>query len=328
MRIAITGSIATDHLMTFPGRFADLLIAEHLDRISLSLLASGLELHHGGVGANIALGLARLGLSPTLIGAAGRDFAEYRARLEAAGVDCSTVRMSDTQYTARFLCTTDADQNQIATFYPGAMTEAREISLGGLGPFDLVLIGADDPDAMVRHTDECRAHGLSFAADPSQQLARMDGAAIRRLVEGADYVFTNAYERVLLCEKTGWSERAVLDRVGHWITTHGREGADLERAGAPPVRVPAVPASRELDPTGVGDGFRAGMLAGIAWGLPLPRAMQLGCAVATQVLGAAGPQDYRIDPAVLLPALEGAYGAEAVAEIEPRLTRAAARVGS
>jgi adenosine kinase len=319
MRIAVTGSIATDHLMTFEGRFADLLISEHLERISLSFLAGGLTIHRGGVGANIALGLGRLGLSPMLVGAAGTDFAEYRSELEGEGVDCSGVRVSAGQYTARFICTTDIDQNQIATFYPGAMSEAREISLSRLGRFDLVLIGADDPQAMLRHTDECRASGFAFAADPSQQVALMDGASIRQLVDGAAYLFTNAYERVLLCEKTGWSERDVLNRVGHWITTYGRDGARIERLGAPTVRIAAVPAAEEVDPTGVGDGFRVGVLAGFTWSLPLDLAAQVGCAIATKVLAVSGPQGYRLDPAALLADLSRAYGTRAAAEVEPHL---------
>jgi adenosine kinase len=327
MRIAVTGSIATDHLMTFNGRFAELLIDGHLTSISLSFLASNLAVHRGGVGANIALGLARLGHSPTLVGAAGVDFAEYSAELEGEGVECWAVRRSATEYTARFLCTTDLDQNQIATFYPGAMSEAREISLGSLaaeaGRFDLVLIGADDPDAMLRHTDECRAHGIPFAADPSQQLARMEGEAIRRLVEDAAYLFTNAYEHALLCEKTGWSKAQVLKRVGHWITTLGRDGARIERAGAQPVEVPAIPAADAVDPTGVGDGFRAGMLAGLAWGLPLERAAQLGCAIAKQVLSVTGPQGYRIDMPSLLAEFAQAYGAAAVDDVRPHLQQPA-----
>jgi adenosine kinase len=328
MRIAVTGSIATDHLMTFKGRFTDSFIAGHLERVSLSFLADGLTVHRGGVGANIALGLARVGLSPVLVGAAGFDFAEYRSELERAGVDCSGVHVSATQYTARFVCTTDTEQNQIATFYPGAMSEARGISLTSLGRFDFTLIGADDPEAMLRHTDACRDSGFPFAADPSQQLARLEGTTIRKLVDGAAYLFTNAYERVLLCEKTGWSERDVLDHVGHWITTFGRDGAQIERLGDPTVRIPVVPAVQEVDPTGVGDGFRVGVLAGLAWNLPLERAAQVGCAVATRVLGVSGPQDYSLDRGGLLEDLGRVYGVAAATDVEPHLLRVAQEVTS
>lgn len=323
MRIAVTGSIATDHLMTFPGRFTDHLIPGHLDRVSLSFLAADLEIHRGGVAANIALGLARLGHSPLLVGAAGADFAEYRHHLEREGVDTGPVLVSTTQHTARFICTTDADHNQIATFYPGAMSEARDIVLeqlaDRLGGLDLVVVSPNDPEAMLRHTQECRGNGYPFAADPSQQLARMDGGAIRRLVDGATYLFTNDYERMLLCRKTGWSPEEVRARVGCWVTTYGRDGVRIEQSARPPVKVAATPAACEVDPTGVGDGFRAGFLAGVASRVPLERAAQLGCALATLILQATGPQAYTVRPEPLLASIRAVYGPTAAADIAPHL---------
>ncbi|GAA2150329.1 carbohydrate kinase family protein [Kitasatospora kazusensis] len=304
MRIAVTGSIATDHLMVYPGRFADQLIEGRLDKVSLSFLADELEIRRGGVAANIAFGLGSLGLRPILVGAAGRDFAEYRAWLEAAGVDARYVRISETRHTARFICTTDADQNQIATFYAGAMSEARELELAPIvessGGLDLVLIAPDDPEAMLRHTDECRSLGLSFAADPSQQLARLDRAEVRRLVEGADFLFTNEYEAALLQQRSGWTEQQVLERVGTWITTYGADGVVIARSDCAAVTVPAVPTDRAADPTGVGDAFRAGFLAGLSRQWPLTRAARLGCALATEVLQTIGTQEYRISPADLI----------------------------
>src|SRR4051794_32076362 len=209
-KIAVTGSIATDHLMHFPGRFADQLVADQLDRVSLSFLVDDLVIKRGGVAGNIAYALGVLGQAPVLVGAVGGDFAAYRADLERVGVDCSAVHVCDDVHTARFVCTTDDDMRQIASFYTGAMARAREISLAPLaarpGGLDLVLVGANDPEAMVRHTDECRKLALPFAADPSQQLARMDGAEIRGLVEGAAYLLTNDYEWELLLRKTGWTQ--------------------------------------------------------------------------------------------------------------------------
>ncbi|MFD9123793.1 carbohydrate kinase family protein [Kitasatospora sp. NPDC059571] len=323
MRIAVTGSIATDHLMVFPGRFADQLIADRLDKVSLSFLADDLVVRHGGVAANIAFGLGRLGLRPLLVGAVGRDFTEYRARLEEAGVDTAGVRVSDTRHTARFVCTTDADQNQIATFYAGAMAEAREIDLGTVrreaGGLDLVVVAPDDPEAMVRHTLDCRRSGTPFAADPSQQLARLDRDQVRRLVDGARYLFTNEYEAALLRDRTGWTERRILGRVGTWITTRGGDGVVIRRCGEQPLTVPAVPAAAPVDPTGVGDAFRAGFLAGTSWGWPLQRAAQLGCALATVVLESDGPQEYRPDAVDLLLRIDDAHGSAAAREITPRL---------
>ncbi|MEU6996608.1 carbohydrate kinase family protein [Streptomyces sp. NPDC046465] len=312
MRIAVTGSIATDHLMVFPGRFAEQLIKEQLERVSLSFLADRLEVRRGGVGANIAFGLGLLGLRPLLIGAAGRDFADYRAWLDEHGVDTSAVQVSDTLHTARFVCTTDQDQNQIATFYAGAMAEAARIDLAAVtarAPAPgLVLIGADDPAAMGRHTAAAHRLNIPVAADPSQQLARLDGPQARRLVDGARWLFTNEYEAALLLERTGWSEPQLLERVGTWITTLGAGGVSLARAGCPRLSVPAVPAAVIADPTGAGDAFRAGFLAGTAWQLPQERAAQLGCALATTVLESVGTQEYKLLPADLLTRLEQTYG--------------------
>src|SRR5947199_7243374 len=183
MKIAVTGSIATDHLMHFPGRFAQQLLRDQLHKVSLSFLVDDLAVRRGGIAANIAFGMGQLGLRPVLIGAVGADFADYRSWLERHGVDCDSVYVSEVAHTARFVCTTDDDLCQIATFYAGAMAEARNIELlpiaeraGGLG---LVLISPDDPDGMLRHADECRERGYTFAVDPSQQLARMTGEQVR-----------------------------------------------------------------------------------------------------------------------------------------------------
>ncbi|MEV8309823.1 carbohydrate kinase family protein [Streptomyces flavidovirens] len=324
MRIAVTGSIATDHLMVYPGRFAEQLLADRLDKVSLSFLVDRLEARRGGVGANISWALARLGLCPVLVGAAGTDFAEYSERLRAAGVDTSSVRISDSLHTARFVCTTDREQNQIATFYAGAMAEARAIDLAETvrltGGIDLVLIGADDPEAMLRHTTAAHGLGIAVAADPAQQLARLEGEQVRRLVDGARFLFTNEYEAALLREHTGWSEKEILDRVGTWITTFGAEGVSLIRAGRSPLRVPAVHSDRIVDPTGAGDAFRAGFLAGIAWGRPPDQSARLGCALATIVLESVGTQEYKLLAADLVSRMVDAYGPAEAAEIEPWLS--------
>ncbi len=325
MRIAVTGSIATDHLMTFPGRFTDSLVADQLDKVSLSFLVNHLEIRRGGVAANIAFGMGCLGLRPVLVGAVGADFADYRSWLERHGVDTASVHVSDVSHTARFICTTDEAQNQIASFYPGAMSEARAIEFGPilerLGGLDLVLIGPDDPDAMLRHTEECRQRGIPFAADPSQQLARMDGPDIRRLVDGATYLFTNEYEAALTEQKTGWSGAEILSRVQTRVTTHGPKGAVVESADQQPVSVAVPVEERKADPTGVGDGFRAGFVAGLAWNLSPRRSAELGCLLATYVLETVGTQEYRFDRSGFVERFAQAYGAEAADQLAPHLVR-------
>ena len=225
MRIAVTGSIATDHLMSFNGRFADSLVAEQLAKISVSFLVDDLEVRRGGVAANIAFGMGYLGLRPVLVGAVGEDFEPYRSWLERYGVDTASVLVSELKHTARFVCTTDTDQAQIASFYAGAMSEARDIELGPIaervGGLDLVLIGANDPAAMARHTAECRERGIPFAADPSQQVAWLSGEDIKDLIDGAAYLFTNEYEAAVIEKKTGWSAADIAARVDVRIITLG-----------------------------------------------------------------------------------------------------------
>ncbi len=321
MKIAVTGSIATDHLMTFKGRFADSLVVEQLDKISLSFLAEDLEIRRGGVAANIAFGMANLGQHPVLVGAVGEDFADYRSWLERHGVDCQSVHVSESRHTARFICTTDDDMAQIATFYAGAMSEARAIELqpvsDRVGGLDLVLVGANDPEGMQRHTQECRTRGIPFIADPSQQLAFADGPVIRRLIDGATFLFTNEYEASLTEQKTGWSADEILARVGARVITRGGQGASIHRKGEEPVDVPVAREVRKADPTGVGDAFRAGFLTGLAGGLGLERCAQLGSMLATYVIETVGTQEYSLGQRRFLERLAEAYGPDAAAEIEP-----------
>jgi len=316
MRIAVTGSIATDHLMTFSGRFAEQMLADKLDKISVSFLVDGLEVRRGGVAANIAFGLGCLGLSPLLVGSVGQDFAEYRHWLDEHGVDTSWVRESAVHHTARFVCTTDADLNQIASFYPGAMSEDADISVADLlGQADMVVIGAGNPQAMANLTSQCRDHQIAFAADTSQQLAVLDGEQIRHLLAGAAYLFSNEYEASLTEHKTGWSAADVIAKVGVRVTTLGAQGARVDRAGQDPVLVAAVTGVAPVDPTGTGDAFRAGFLAAVASGLSLERAAQLGNLLAAQALEVAGPQDYKLVPAELAARCAASYGQAAADEI-------------
>jgi adenosine kinase len=321
--VAVTGSIATDHLMTFPGRFAEQFVEGQMENVSLSFLVDDLVQHRGGAGANMAYGMGLLGLGPVLVGAVGADFADYDAWLVRHGVDTGSVHWSQNRQTARFVCTTDSDNNQIASFYSGAMVEAADIELEPVarrvGRLDLVVVGPDDPTAMVRHTDECRERGYPFAADPSQQLAWADGAMIRSLVHGAEVLFTNEYESALLCQKTGWSPEEVLDRVGAWVTTRAADGVLVRRAGEEPLEVIAVPETKPVEPTGGGDALRAGFVAGRVWGLSLERATQLGSAVATEAVEVVGTQEYRLDREPFLARFADAFGADAAAEVAAHL---------
>jgi adenosine kinase len=323
MRIAVTGSIATDHLMMFSGKFTDTLIADKLDKISVSFLVGDLQIRRGGVAGNIAYGLGSLGLRPLLVGSVGPDFAEYRSWLESHDVDTASVRTSATRHTARFTATNDTEGNQIASFYPGAMSEDGEIdivSLASANAADLVVIGAGDPAAMQRFTADCRAAGVAFAADFSQQVAFLDGESMRSLIEGATYLFSNEYEEAVIEQKTGWSAAEILERVTMRVVTLGAAGARAERSGAEPILVGPVPGARFVEPTGAGDAFRSGFLAAVSWGLPTERAIQLGNLLAVHALETVGPQEYELKPATLAERAAAAYGDEAAAEIAAHLS--------
>ncbi len=323
MTIAVTGSIATDHLMRFPGRFSEQLLVDHLQKVSLSFLVDDLVIHRGGVAGNIAYAIGVLGGDAALVGAAGDDFADYRKWLQAHGVNCDSVLISDTAHTARFVCTTDLEMAQIASFYPGAMSQARDISLAkvvdSIGTPELVIIGANDPDAMFLHTEECRKLGLAFAADPSQQLARLSGDEIRKLIHGATYLFTNDYEWDLLLSKTGWTEADVMAQVGLRVTTLGAKGVDIVDRDGATIHVGVVPETSQTDPTGVGDVFRAGFLTGRSAGLSLERSAQLGSLVAVLVLESTGTQEWNWDRDEAVTRLGGAYGDDAAREIAAAL---------
>jgi adenosine kinase len=324
MKIAVTGSIATDHLMHFPGRFAEALLADQLDKVSLSFLVDDLSVRRGGIGANIAFGMAQLGLSPALVGAVGSDFdLDYRGWLQRNGVDCESVHVSDVAHTARFVCTTDLDMCQIASFYAGAMSEARNIELlpvaERLGGLDLVIISPNDPEAMVRHTQESRERGYAFVADPSQQLARMSGEEISTLIDGAAYLVTNEYEKELLESKTGLTDAQILDRVGIRITTLGKSGVRITGRDIDPLQVPVAQEIRAYDPTGVGDGFRSGFFAARSWGLPLERCAQVGALLATLVLETVGTQEYELRADLFLKRLAESYGDECAADVRAYL---------
>ncbi len=291
MSIVVTGSIAYDYLMSFPGRFTEHFLPEHFSRVSLSFLVDSMDKRRGGCGPNIAYTLALLGERPRLMATAGQDFAEYRRWLEAAGVDTSLVREVPGKFTASFFCSTDTEGNQIASFYAGAMANAAELSFRTVDGCRLAIISPNDPEAMVQYADECRTLGIPYVWDPGQQCARMSGEALAHGLTGAQVVICNAYEFELLRQKTGLDETAVLARAGALVVTRGAEGCSIYQAGRR-VDVPAVRPSRSVDPTGVGDAFRGGFLKGMAHGLDYPTCARLGAVAAAYALEHLGGQSH------------------------------------
>ena len=324
MKIGVAGSVGLDHLMTFSGKFSDSFVAGSLEKVSLSFLVDSLDVRRGGCAANICYGMGVLGLNPVLIAAVGKDWADYEAWLSRHGVDTSHALVSTSLYTAHFMVTTDDDLNQIASFFPGAMSEARNIELAPImektGRFDIVVISPDDPEAMLHHSDVCRTEGIAFAADPSQQMARMSGEEIKLLIDGASYLFLNEYELALAMQKTGWTDREILEHVKVRVVTLGSQGAKVESAAGEFVQVGVPQEKSKTDPTGVGDSFRSGFIAGLAWGLNHERCAQLGSLIATYVIETMGTQEYRFTSSEFLTRFEGAYGPQAAAEIAPHLS--------
>lgn len=309
--------------MTFPGKFTDSLVAGSLEKVSLSFLVDGLDVRRGGCAANIAFGMGVLGLNPILISAVGIDWEDYEAWLARHGVDTSHVWISETLHTALYMVTTDTELNQIASFFPGAMSEARNIELQPImdkaGKLDLVVISPDDPQAMLNHSDSARGLGIPFAADPSQQMARMSGPEIRRLISGAAYLFMNEYELALAIQKTGWTDAEILNEVGVRIVTLGSQGAKVERANAPAISIGIAQEKAKIDPTGVGDSFRSGFIAGLAWGLDYERCAQLGSMLATYVIETKGTQEYHFTRDEFLERFAVAYGEAAAADVGQHL---------
>ena len=291
MKLVVTGSIAFDYLMSFPGKFTEHFLPEHMHRVSLSFLVDTMDTRRGGCAPNIAYTLALLGERPFLMATAGQDFGEYGQWLEAAGVDTSLVQRVDGKFCASFFCSTDQHNNQIASFYTGAMADAGQLSFRTVRDCGLAIISPNDPGAMVQYAEECRTLGLPFIFDPGQQCTRMSGDELRDGLAGASIVIVNDYELELLRQKTGMAERDILTRAATLIVTRGENGSSV-LSGDSRVDVPAVTPTRIVDPTGVGDAFRGGLMKGLAMGLPCETAARLGSVAATYALEHLGGQSH------------------------------------
>jgi adenosine kinase len=292
MRIIVTGSIAYDYLMSFPGSFSEHLLPDHLQRVSLSFLVDTMDKRRGGCAPNIAYTLALLGERPLLMGTAGQDFDEYRQWLDAVGIDTSLVRQVPGKFTASFFCSTDRDGNQIASFYTGAMAHAAELTFAAAGGCDLAIISPNDPTAMVEHARECQALRIPYIYDPSQQVARMGGDDIKAGVVGAHIVICNDYEFAIIRDKTGLDEAAMLRHAVAVVVTKGEKGASIMLRGRT-IDIPAVPPSAIVDPTGVGDAFRGGFMKGMASGADFETCGRLGSVAAAYALEHMGGSSHR-----------------------------------
>lgn len=308
MKIVVTGSIAFDYLMKFPGDFVEAVQPDKLHKISVSFLVDEMHKQRGGCAANIAFSLAMLGERPLLMGTVGEDFGEYRAWLESHGVDTSATRVIPDVFTASFFATTDRHQNQISSFYTGAMAHAKELSFHDMPqPVDVAIISPNDPQAMDKYPAECRELGIPYIYDPSQQVVRSTPEGLRRGLEGAEIFIVNDYEFEIFKKRTGMDDDAIRAAVQRAvIVTQGERGALIWEADRR--TVPAVPPRQILDPTGVGDAFRAGLLKGLALGLPLEICGRIGSLAATYVLETKGPQAHHYTPAEFVKRYREVFG--------------------
>jgi adenosine kinase len=291
MKLIVTGSIAFDYLMSYPGKFTEHILPEHIHRVSLSFLVDSMDKRRGGCGPNIAYTIALLGERPYLMATAGQDFSDYRAWMDAVNIDTSLVKVIDGKFCASFFCSTDADNNQIASFYVGAMADAGQLSFRTVRDCGLTIISPNDPGAMVQYAEECRTIGVPFIFDPGQQCARLSGDELRDGIRGARLVVCNDYEFELIRQKTGLHEQQLLQHASALLITRGENGSSVYESSTR-VDVSAITPHRIVDPTGVGDAFRGGLMKGMACGKSLKECAQLGTVAATYALEHLGGQSH------------------------------------
>jgi len=294
MSVIVTGSIATDYLMKYPGRFREHILIEQTGKLSVSFLVEDKEMTRGGIGPNIAYTMSMLGERPRLMGTVGEDFGDYRQWLEVQGIDTSLVVAYPGEFTATYTVITDIEQNQIAGFHSGAMARGRELTYRGLNKneIDYVIISPHDPEGMIRNCTECRELRIPFIFDPSQQLARLNGEQVLAGMECAYGLTVNDYELELVKSKTGLDEAGILEKVELLVVTRGMDGSTLMSKDRR-VNAPIVPADIVADPTGVGDAFRGGLLVGLVRGYSWEVMARIGALAATYCLEHVGTMNHR-----------------------------------
>lgn len=315
MKIVVTGSIAYDYLMFFPGRFTDHLLPEHLQHVNLSFLVDSMKRERGGNAPNIGYTLGLLGGKPTVMATAGQDFGEYRTWLERHGVDTSAIVEIDEEYCASFFVSTDENQNQIASFYTGAMAYAHRLSFAEYVPnAELAIISPNDPVAMRNHVRECKLLNIPYIYDPSQQTVRLTAEDLREGVEGCYLLTANEYEFQLIQEKTGYTQADILRLAGGLVVTHSKHGSTIY-IGGKVYEIPAVTPKQVVEPTGTGDGYRAGLMRGIQMGFPWEVCGRMGALAATYVIENMGTQNHHYTLSEFVHRYQSHFGDEGVLNV-------------
>jgi adenosine kinase len=288
----VSASIAFDQIMSFNGSFKDHILAEKAHVLSVSFLIDTLKKHRGGVGGNIAYSLGLLGEPSALIGSVGEDFADYRALLEQHGVDTSGVVAVPGEYTASGFMNADLHGNQIVSFYPGAMWKSRELDVTDVAnAVAYALVGAHDPEGMMRHVRQVAGSSAKLVFDPSQQIPILTGENLAEGIEAADVMVANDYEYSMIERKTGLTIDDIERRVELTVITYGDQGSEL-RLGGTSVRIPIAPATQVTDPTGGGDAYRAGLIKGLLMGRDLDVVGRIAAQAATYPIEHYGTQEH------------------------------------
>jgi adenosine kinase len=293
MSIIVTGSVAFDYLMSFPGRFREHILPDQLHQVSLSFLVDSMRKQRGGCAPNIAYTLALLGEHPTVMATVGQDFGEYRAWLESVGVHTSAIVEVKDDFTSSFFVNTDQENNQIATFYQGAMGKAGILSFHDLDyeAIKIAIISPNAPGAMVKYARECQDLEIPYLYDPSQQIIRLSGEELLEGTRGARMLVVNEYEFAMIKNKTGLSDEELLALPEITIVTQGENGSTIH-VGDQAISIPAVAPHPLAEPTGVGDAYRGGIVKGMLLSYPWEITGRIAALAATYVLEQYGTQNH------------------------------------
>jgi adenosine kinase len=312
VRIVVTGSLAYDYIMNFPGYFKDHILPDKVHMLTVSFLVDSMRRMRGGVAGNIAYTLALLGERPLVVATAGQDFGEYQAWMQHQGIDASGIKLIDDEFTASCFINTDKSNNQIVAFYTGAMAQAKHLSLldFGLGKDDLVIISPTDPEAMSRYAEECRTHGIPFLFDPGKQTPRMDGEQILIGLTGASVLIGNDYEFGMMAQQTGRSEAELIASAPLTIVTRGDKGSTIytSATNGQGLQIPVAPISDVVDPTGAGDAYLAGLAFGLARHFSLEVTGRIAALAAAYAIEQRGCQEHTYTPAEFAERYAAAFG--------------------
>lgn len=311
MRVIVTGSLAYDYIMNFPGKFSDHILPDKVHMLTVSFLVDSMKRMRGGTAGNIAYNLALLGAKTSLVSAAGQDFADYKAQLEQLGIDCRGIKIVGNEFTASCFINTDVSNNQIVAFYPGAVVHAREVTLESIGltKSDWALISPTDPESMMRHMQECRRIGAKYIFDPGKQTPRLDKQQILSGLDGCSALVGNDYEFGMMARVTGMTEQQLIDAAPLTVMTRGEQGSRIFQRGQAPIEIPVAKPSAVVDPTGAGDAYLAGLAFGLSRALPLAITGRIAALAATYAIELKGCQEHQFSRQAFAARYAEAFGA-------------------